>query len=235
MKEKKTLGVLGGLGPMSSVFFYELVTENTKAEKDQDHLDIIISSKATTPDRTAYILGESSENPLPIMKEEAKKLVNAGAGVIALTCNTAHYFYEELQASINVPILNIGQLAVEHVKELGFTKIGLLATTGTVKCGIYQEACQKAGLEYIVPDEKNQDKVMHLIYNQVKMGKKVNVPMLYQAANSLFAKGAEAVILGCTELSVIKRNNQLPDNFIDPLMILAKKAITECGGELKTI
>ena len=67
------------------------------------------------------------------------------------------------------------------------------------------------------------------------MGKKVNVPMLYQAANSLFAKGAEAVILGCTELSVIKKNNQLPDNFIDPLMILAKKAIVECGGELKII
>lgn len=232
MKDKKILGVLGGLGPMSSVYFYELVTENTYAEKDQDHLDIVISSKATTPDRTEFILGLSDNSPLPVMQEEASKLVAYGADVIALTCNTAHYFYEELQKTTAVPILNMGTLAVEEMRRRNFNKVGLLATEGTVKCGIYQQACQEKGIECLVPDEKNQKLVMDIIYNQVKAGKKTDMDMFFSAADYLRDRGAEVIILGCTELSVIKRSEALGKSFIDPLEILARNCIKACGGKL---
>lgn len=233
MAEKKILGVLGGLGPMSSAYFYEMVTDLTYAEKDQDHLDIVISSRATTPDRTDFILGNSEADPLPVMRDEAQKLVNYGAGVLALTCNTAHYFYEALQESVPVPLLNIAALAVGEIASRGIKKVGLLATTGTVNFGIYQQACIEQDIECIVPDEKGQKKVMSVIYDQVKCGKPVDMDMFNSVAYSLVARGAEIIILGCTELSVIKRTEKLTRGFIDPLEILAKTAITACGGKLK--
>ena len=232
MEERKILGVIGGLGPMSSAFFYELVTENTLAEKDQDHLDIVISSRASTPDRTDYILGLSDENPLPVMREEAQKLVSYGCTVLALTCNTAHYFYEELSRSVEVPILNIGSLAVNEIKERGIKKVGLMATSGTVKCGIYQQACGEKGIECLTPDDEDQKTVMNIIYGQVKAGKDVDMDAFRRVSESLISKGAEVLILGCTELSNIRRTAKLDDRYIDPLEILAKASVVACGGKL---
>lgn len=230
---RKILGVLGGLGPMSSVYFYELVTELTAADKDQDHLDIIISSRASTPDRTDFILGRSEKSPLPVMCEEAGKLVAYGADVLALTCNTAHFFYEELQNSVPVKVLNIGSLAVEYIRELGVKKVGLLATSGTVKCGIYQQACSEKGIECVTPDESGQETVMKIIYEDIKSGKAANMRSFFAVSDGLKARGAELLILGCTELSLLKKQSQLDDSFIDPLRILAERSIISCGHELR--
>ena len=91
-QNNKVLGILGGLGPMATAYFYELVTAHTLAKRDQDHIDMVISSKATTPDRTAFILGRSQDDPFVVMEAEAKRLVTFGAQVIAIPGNTAHYF-----------------------------------------------------------------------------------------------------------------------------------------------
>lgn len=230
---KKVLGVLGGIGPMSSAYFYKLVTEHTFALKDQDHVDIVLSSKATTPDRTAFILGESDENPLPVMVKECKKMADFGAEVIAVTCNTAHYFYEGLQKELDIPVLNIGTLAVEYLIKHNIDKVGLMATTGTVKGGIYQSSCKEQGLECIIPNENEQSLVMKLIYDDIKAGKKANMEQFYTVAYSLKSKGAKAIILGCTELSLIKETGLLDDSFIDPLEILAKASIEACGYKIK--
>ena len=139
MAKSKLLGILGGLGPMSTVYFYELLTALTDAKCDQEHIDMVISSRATTPDRTAYILGKSDENPLDVMIPEAKKLVAYGAEVIAIPCNTAHYFYDRLAAEIDIPILNIIAESVKRLSEDGVKRFGLLATEGTVKSGTYQK------------------------------------------------------------------------------------------------
>ena len=106
-KDRKLLGVIGGLGPASSAYFYELVTEHTKAEKDQDHIDMILSSRATTPDRTDYILGRSDVSPLPAMIEDAKSLEEYGATAIVIPCNTAHYFIDEVRKAVSVPMPSI--------------------------------------------------------------------------------------------------------------------------------
>ena len=233
MSERKILGVLGGMGPMSSVFFYELLTENTDASCDQEHVDMLLSSRATIPDRTDYILGLSDKNPLPIMLEETKRLTDAGCTTIAMTCNTAHYFYEALQESTSVPILNMGRLAVEEIEKRGIKKVGLLATTGTVRTGIYQTACEEKNIECISPDEEGQKTIMSIIYDQVKAGKKVDMKAFKEVSDQLIYNGAQILILGCTELSVIRSTESLGDEYIDPLLVLARECIVSCDRKLK--
>ena len=134
------LGILGGLGPMSTVCFYEMLTAHTQAATDRDHIDMIISSHATTPDRTAYILGRSDQNPLPVMIEDAKRLVAYGATLLTLPCNTAHFFYDALRASISVPMLNIIEETVSAAARLKINRVGILATEGTIVSGAYHKA-----------------------------------------------------------------------------------------------
>ena len=98
------LGILGGLGPYASAYFYELITTHTKAERDQDHINIILSSRASTPDRTDFILGNSDDSPLPWMIRDAKALEQFGATAIVIPCNTAHYFIHEVRRAVSVPV-----------------------------------------------------------------------------------------------------------------------------------
>ena len=101
------LGILGGLGPMSGVYFCEMLISHTAAQKDSDHINFLLSSRADTPDRSSFILGESKNDPTEAMTEEALRLENAGAQVIAIPCNTAHYFYKKICEQVSVPIINI--------------------------------------------------------------------------------------------------------------------------------
>lgn len=232
MEKNKILGILGGLGPMSTVYFYELLTSMTKAECDQDHIDMVISSHATTHDRTAYIVGASQNNPLDMMIPDAKKLVEFGADIIAIPCNTAHYFYERLAAEINIPILNIIEESVKYLKARGIKKFGLLATDGTVKSGTYQKYCVAHDTTCVVPDEARQARIMDIIYNQVKCGKPVNMESFYEVAHYMRTLGCERLILGCTELSLIKKNENLEDFYVDSLYCLALSTITAFGKQV---
>ncbi len=225
----KVLGILGGLGPMSTVYFYELVTSLTKAKCDQEHIDIVISSRATTADRTAFITGKSDENPLDKMIPDAKRLVSFGADVIAIPCNTAHYFYDRLAAEVDVQILNIIEESVKTLKEQGVKRFGLLATDGTVNSSTYQKYCEDHGIECIIPDTKNQARIMDIIYSEIKCGKPADMESFYAAAYSLRERGCERLILGCTELSLIKKNESLGDFYVDSLECLAISTIKACG------
>jgi aspartate racemase len=142
----KTLGILGGLGPMSSVYFYEMLTEHTVAETDQQHLNILLSSRADTPDRTAFITGRSTENPIHSMLSEVSKLIGAGADVIAIPCNTAHYFYDSISAAATVPVINIIRQTAIFCKREGIKKAGILATEGTISSGAYSSVFEMAGI-----------------------------------------------------------------------------------------
>lgn len=229
MEKSKLLGVLGGLGPMATVYFYELLTSLTDAKSDQEHIDMVISSRATTPDRTAYILGKSDVNPIGAMIEDAKKLVAFGADIIAIPCNTAHYFYDQLAAAVNVPILNIVEESVACLKAGGISKFGLLATDGTVISKTYQKYCEAHDITCVVPDAPHQARVMEIIYDQIKMGKKVNMESFYEISHYMRSLGCERLILGCTELSLIKRDEKLGDFYTDSLECLALATIRACG------
>lgn len=230
MEEKrKLLGIIGGLGPMSSAYFYELITEHTLASRDQDHIDIILSSHATTPDRTDYILGRSNESPLPAMVSDAKSLETYGASAIVIPCNTAHYFIEEVRNSVGVPVPSIITETVLHIKKCGYKKAAILATEGTVLSGSYQNEFDKYGMGYMIPDENAQKKLMDIIYEQVKKGGIPSPDALYDVVNPMFEAGCDCAILGCTELSLIGRSMEGDERFIDSLTVLASCAIKLMG------
>lgn len=225
----KVLGILGGLGPMATVYFYEMLTRHTKALRDQDHIDVIINSRATTPDRTSYILGQSSENPFDIMAADAARLVTFGADVIAIPCNTAHYFYDRLNATIPIPILNMVEETVLYAKARGCKKVGILATAGTVQTGTYQRVCEKHALPCRVPGAAAQAAVMDVIYGDIKSGQRADLAKFGMAVDELRAAGCDRVILGCTELSLVKRDEHLNSFYIDSMEVLAKNAIVTFG------
>lgn len=223
------LGILGGLGPMSTVYFYEMLTKHTVAHCDQDHLDIVISSRATTPDRTAYILGQSHEDPFAVMEQDARMLVEYGATLLAIPCNTAHYFYDRLSRSLPVPVLNMVQLTARQAKKMGCTKLGILATTGTVASGTYQAVCEAEGLQWAVPSPARQSALMEIIYCQIKQGQRVDMARFMEIADELRAAGCQQAVLGCTELSLIKRDEGLDSFFLDSTEVLAKETLAVCG------
>ena len=234
MKKDKTVGVLGGLGPMATVYFYDMVVEMTEAKRDQDHLDMIIMNRATTPDRTAYILGSSDDSPLDYIVRDAKRLEAAGADFLVLTCNTAHYFYNAIVEGLGIPLINMIEETVVHAKKKGHKKIGILATTGNINTGLYQDMCVKHSMDYYVPSQPVQEMVMNIIYDQVKAGKKADMDQFNKIIGLLKAYGFFCAILGCTELSIIKKDEKLPnDFFVDSSEVLAMTTILKAGRKLK--
>ena len=226
----KTLGILGGLGPAASVYFYQLITRHTEALCDQDHLDIVLISKASIPDRTEYILGKSADSPLPAMTEGIQKLTEAGAQIIAVPCNTAHYFYDEIEKISPVPVLNIVKETVSLAQSAGIRKLGIMATSGTVLTGTYQKVCASLGMEAVLPCEASQQALMDIIYKEIKTAKAPDMNAFLSVAAELYANGAEAIVLGCTELSLIRGLEKYPQFlFIDSLHVLAFRAIEACG------
>ena len=221
----KLLGILGGLGPLSSAYFYELVTKHTKASRDQDHIDMIISSRATTPDRTAFILGRSPEDPLPYMIEDAKRLEAYGADAIVIPCNTAHYFIGEVREAVNVPVPSIISETCEHVKRAGFKKAAILATEGTVSSRSYQNEFESIGLNWAVPDADGQAILMDIIYGDVKRGVIPGREKLDAVIDPLKREGCDCAVLACTELSLLTSRLGGDSFFVDSLEVLAECAV----------
>lgn len=226
---KKTLGVIGGVGPLSTAYFMEVVINHTDAKTDQEHIDMIVLNHTEIPDRTAFILDNSKESPVPFMVEDAKKLEAWGASVIATPCNTAHYFYDELRSSVKIPIINMIEETAKALSNEGAKRVGIMATNGTVQTKLFQNALLKFGIEPIVPSAENQQFVMDIIYDNVKAGVPLDVEKFKSVTNELRLQGCDRVILGCTELSVLKRDYSLNDYYIDSLEVLAECAIRACG------
>ena len=229
MKKSPVLGILGGLGPMATVYFYELLTRHTDAACDQDHIDIIINSHASTPDRSAFITGRSDEDPLAVMVDDIRRMKTYGADIVAIPCNTAHYFYDKLKASTDLPILNIMEETAATLASIGVKRAGILATDGTVYSGTYDRFLSAHGIDCISPSGEDQKTVMRIIYDDIKNGKTPDVDAFLAVSERLRATGADALILGCTELSLIKRQYSLPKHYIDSLDVLAARAIEACG------
>ncbi|MBO5098169.1 MAG: aspartate/glutamate racemase family protein [Agathobacter sp.] len=227
------LGVIGGLGPMATAYFMELVIKMTKAECDQDHLEMIIYNCPTIPDRTKYILGQSEESPLPRMLEVGQALQQQGADVIAIPCMTAHYFRDALKENIGVRVIHGIRETAQCLKDAGVTTAGIMATDGTIQSEIFQKEIEALGLVAVIPDAEHQAKVMKMIYEEIKAGKMPSKDEFMKVKQHLIeGKGAQAVILGCTELSLIKNAYDLGNGVIDTLEVLAQASLVACEKEI---
>jgi len=224
---EKIIGILGGMGPEATIDLFYKIIKSTPAEKDQDHLRIIIDNNPKIPDRTAAILGKG-EDPLPALQETARNLEKAGADLIIIPCNTAHYFLPSIQESVKIPILNMIEETAKETqrKTPQIKKVGLLASIGIYKTEIYHQHFKKFNIEVISPEEKDKKEVMKVIY-AVKAGdlsEKVKKNII-QIAQKLIDKGAEAIIAGCTEIPLILKEGDVPVPLIDPTKVLAEIAI----------
>ena len=233
VNEKKLLGVIGGLGPGATAHFMNLVTHMTDAAVDQEHLEMIVFSCPSIPDRTRHILDNSQPSPLPRMLEIGNKLTELGARQIAIPCVTAHYFYDALTSGIRTPIINGVALTAAQLKEHGIARAGIMATSGTIQSGIFHRELEKLGIEPIAPSEPRQADVTHIIFDNIKAGLPADMARFHAVARELTEKGAQAIILGCTELSLVKRDNPIGPGFIDAMEVLAQQSILRCGGPLK--
>lgn len=229
----KTLGIIGGLGPMATAHLLQLVIEMTDAKTDQEHLDVIVFDRPNVPDRTAYLLDRTKTSPLPSMTQTAKTLESLGAGVLCAPCVTSHYFYQELAGSVQIPFINMVTETAAELEAAGRKKAGIMATTGTVRTGLFQTAFEAAGLESAIPDEAGQALVMSLIYDDIKAGKPADPEKFKRAAEPLFSAGCDCVVLGCTELSLVKKELGLTRQYLDALEVLSKRCVETCGAPLK--
>lgn len=228
MTDTKRLGVIGGLGPMATAYFMELLTRMSDAKTDQEHMEVLIYSKPSIPDRTRYILGESGESPLPAMLSAGENLRDAGAKLLAVPCVTAHYFHGELEKALGIPVIDGLAETAAYLAEEKKTCAGIMATDGSVRSGLLQNALRNRGIRSIVPEREAQRKVMAMVYDEIKAGKPVDMEKFGQVSAELFERGAQVVLLACTELSLIKKENVLSAGYLDILEVIARCAVERC-------
>ena len=230
--QEKIIGILGGMGPEATADLFMKIIKATPAKKDQDHLRIMIDNNPKIPDRTLAILGRG-KSPLKQLQETLHNLERAGAEVIAIPCNTAHYYYNELQTSTSVPIINMISETATYIHNNcpNIKKIGLLATTGTVKSRIYHKAM--TGIEVVTPSDSEQEIVMNAIYGErgIKAGFTQGEPRsaLLEVAKGLINKEVEAIIMGCTEIPLVLNQKDLSVPLIDVLQVLARAVVRASG------
>ena len=227
------LGVIGGLGPIATAHFMELVINMTQADTDQENVDMIVYNFPSIPDRTGYILGSNLKSPLPGLRSVGQALVRQKVSCIAIPCVTAHYFHKELQDVIPVPIINGVAETVSLLKEQGIKKVGIMATDGTIRSQLLARELDIAGIIPVVPSPERQADVMHLIYENVKAGKPPEMDRFRRVQKELMDCGAEIIILGCTELSIIKRDHCIGPGFIDVMEVLARESVLRCVKKLR--
>ena len=234
MSEQR-LGVLGGMGPQATQVFYQFVLDRTDAARDQDHLPALILSDTGIPDRTAAILSGDTERLYRRLLKDARLLEGCGCTALAIPCNTSHYFADRLQGEIGVPIIHMLRETAAALAAQGKKRPGILGTDGTIQTGLYQKECAAVGLEAVAPDPDTQKLVMSIIYDEIKQGEKGSRDKFAKIDRAIRRAGCDCAILACTELSVFATYHPLPPFYVDAMMVMAERAVEQCGYPLRTI
>ena len=233
------LGIIGGMGPMASAVFYDMISSKTDASCDQENLNLILLSHAGMPDRTRAILSKDEaqiEEVRSKLLADAMFLQNAGCTAIAVTCNTAHYFVNMIEGEIDIPFIHLIRETAEAVaSEFGAKKVAVLATDGTIETRLYQDELSKRGVIAFTPKAEVQALVMHEIYECIKSGKPADEEIWQKIEEYVKAEGCEAAVLACTELSVVRKELSLGSFYFDPMDIMAESCLDfyEKRGEIK--
>lgn len=232
------IGIVGGVGPAATIDFMSKLIAATEAERDQDHIKLMVEQNPQIPDRTSNLLSDGTD-PTLALYSTCKKLESGGADIIAIPCNTAHAYVDRIQRHLNIPIVNILTETVDHIRKSRpkIRKVGILATSGTIASCLYQEALRAENLVPIVLQSDVQAKVMDAIYGEmgVKAGHREGLcrQHMIEAISALADNGAEAVIMGCTELPLIAPEQCDTQSLIlfDPTQILARKCVDFSGKQ----
>jgi aspartate racemase len=233
MKEK-TIGILGGMGPEATVDCHARIIQNTPAKTDQQHLRVVIDSNPKVPDRTAAITGKGP-SPVPVLVNGCRALQAAGADFIIIPCVSAHFYLAEIRRQVKLPILSIYDAVADTISSdhPDIRTVGLMGTSGTISGGLFQKRLAAANCKTIVPDDRQQAKVMAAIYdikNSAAPRSRKQITLdLVAVALSLVSEGAQGIIAGCTEIPLALAQQHLSVPYFDALTILARAAIIEAG------
>lgn len=235
---KKTIGILGGMGPEATAYFFELIIKSTASSSDQDHIPILIWNNPHIRPRTPAILGKGP-TPRAQLLEGMKILKRGGADFVVMPCVTAHYFLPRTAAESKIPVVNLIEESLRHVRKdfPGLKKTGLIASTGTVESRLFHDTYAQKGIEVITPNAKEQDRVMEAIFGErgIKAGWTAGPPrtQILGIARKLIARGAEAIIAGCTEIPLVLKSKDIPVPLIEPMEIGALACIKKAGYKIR--
>lgn len=228
---------MGGQGPAATAYFLQRLVERTEASCDQDHIRTLAFNDTAIPDRTAFILGRGRRSPAEALAEDGLLLEACGCDLLALPCNTAHSFYDELQRRLHAPIIHMVRETVVAASRAGARRIGVLATLGTAAANLYGREAAALGMECAYPGPATQHAVNRLVFDYVKAGVPVSPGKLGRLTAPLADAGCDVAILGCTELSFAfggesgQSASALP--VIDALDVLVNCIIERTGHVLR--
>lgn len=219
------------MGPEATVDLMQRIIALTPALDDIDHIRCLVDNNPKVPSRIKAIIEGDGEDPGPCMADMARRLESWGADFLAIACNTAHYYYEAVSTAVQIPVINLIDLVVSHVKQTSpeCSKIGILASPAVRMTGLYEKRCHAVGIEVVYPDPVFQDRLFNVI-KAVKTGDtSAELVQIYKAiCENLNSAGVDAVIIACTELSII--SSDLPFDIIDSAEVLARKIIDLAKG-----
>ncbi|MCL1988423.1 MAG: amino acid racemase [Firmicutes bacterium] len=237
----KTIGIIGGMGPTATADLFQKIIANTAAATDSEHIPIIVDNNTKIPDRTAFLLAQqngnakTAENPLPYLQQSAKRLQVAGADFLLLSCNTAHYFYNEIVQSVDIPVLNMVKATANATMEIceksQTKKAAILGTEGFMKCVNFRQYYQN--VDIITPNFEQQQIVNQVIYTGIKANQPIKTADFLAVLQSLAQQGVEIFVLSCTELPLAFEKYGIGFPYVDSTLELAKVAILRAGGRLQ--
>jgi aspartate racemase len=215
------IGIIGGMGPEATAYYYTQLVKRTHASKDQDHFHVMIDANPKIPDRTQAILN-NGETPLPYLIESIERLNLLNVDKAFITCITSHYFFDQIKPHAQFELIHALDALNKALHQANIKKIGLLATSGTIKTQLFPKALKD--IEVIVPNESSQADVMDAIYNPqsgIKSGHTEGIALkqLIKAGEALIAQGAQVIIGGCTEVSMVLRAEHFNVRLYDPMIV----------------
>lgn len=231
---KKTIGIMGGMGPEATLYMYNLIIKHTDAPTDQDHIHVIINSYPQVPPRTDAIQ-KNGASPTPFLVEGIEALLIAGADFIVLPCVTAHYFISEVKKEITFDFVGLPEEAAKWARK-NFPKLkkaGIISSTGTLESRLFHKAFSTVGISFTAPAEEAQHQIMNAIFGPqgIKAGFVENESRktVIEAAQDLIRDGAEAIIAGCTEIPLVLKPDDISVPLIEPMRIAAQACVLKAG------
>ena len=221
------IGILGGMGPLATADFLAKIALATPAACDQAHFPVTVDSTPQIPDRVAALEGRGAD-PLPALVAGARRLLAAGSDLIAMPCNTAHFWHARLAAQITVPVLHIADAVSSELGDTGV--VGLLGTSATMRGGLYQSR-DVSGRTWLVPEAGEIDLLMTPGIAAVKSGDlRTGATLLRRAARMLAARGANVLVLACTEIPLVVQAGDAAVPMIDATAALARHTVARAQG-----
>jgi len=229
---EKVIGVIGGMGPEATVDFMHRLVARTPARDDRDHLHVLVDNNPKIPSRIAALIEGTGEDPTPVLCDMAKGLQAQGADFLVMPCNTAHYYLPAIARSISIPMLDMVQLAIQKLVTAKAQHVGMLASPAVRMVGLYKARMEQAGLQPIFADPRDEETLLGII-KTVKAGRLNDTHRrdYSKVAGNLLKAGADALLVACTEFSVIGLPAGADCLVVDALDVLVEATIATARGE----